>query len=222
MDFTKYVWLLESKALFFSRSDLLGDAFEGSYARANEALRPEVYKDKIPAGILKTISDFARWVRQWTFINCWHLNWAESAGMWRLYARTSEAVAIRTTFAALCEVLPSHIFVGLVKYIDYDTEWLPEGNAFYPFLHKRHSFAHENEVRAIWQELPSIGGKIVIGTESKDTGRSVPVDLARFVHGVHVAPTAPDWFVAVVEGVTRRYGFEFAVDRSRLDDAPFF
>src|SRR3954466_4331681 len=35
MDFTKFVDLLDSKRLFFSRGDLLGDPFECSYPRGN-------------------------------------------------------------------------------------------------------------------------------------------------------------------------------------------
>ena len=35
LDFTKFVSLLQRKALFFCRSDRLGDSFEGSFSKAN-------------------------------------------------------------------------------------------------------------------------------------------------------------------------------------------
>ena len=47
MDFTKFVSLLEKQALFFPRADKLGDPFEGSFTKVNEAMRPMLYKDKI-------------------------------------------------------------------------------------------------------------------------------------------------------------------------------
>jgi hypothetical protein len=45
MDFTKFVSMLENSALYFCRSDLLGDPFEGSFSKANDMMRPLVYKD---------------------------------------------------------------------------------------------------------------------------------------------------------------------------------
>ena len=45
MDFTKYVSLLSSKNIFFSRSDLFDDLYEGATSHANIKLRPTVYKD---------------------------------------------------------------------------------------------------------------------------------------------------------------------------------
>jgi hypothetical protein len=158
MDFTKFVSLISSKSLFFCRADLFKDPFEGSYSKANVALRPHVYKD-MPSEklgkMMEQMSSLAKWVREWTYISCWHANEYESAAMWDLYAKTDEAVAIETTYKKLKSVLPGKAFLGLVKYIGYESEWLPEGNTFYPFMHKRKSFEHEKEVRAVIQDLPT-------------------------------------------------------------------
>jgi hypothetical protein len=147
LDFTKFVSLLDSEALFFARSDALGDPFEGSYSKANLALRPTVYKDKIPDQALTSLSIFSREIRKFTIINSWNLSEFESAAMWKLYIASNEGVAIQSTFKRLTKSFDSYtedpVFVGMVKYIDYEKEWLPEGNAFYPFLHKRKSLHHE-------------------------------------------------------------------------------
>ena len=45
MDFPKFVSLISSGSLFLCRADLFKDPFEGSYSKANVALRPQVYKD---------------------------------------------------------------------------------------------------------------------------------------------------------------------------------
>jgi len=34
------------------------------------------------------------------------------------------------------------VMIGIVKYIDYQRETIPEDNALWPFLHKRKSFEH--------------------------------------------------------------------------------
>jgi hypothetical protein len=157
MDFTKFVSLLETSALFFSRADLLGDPFEGSYSRENERMRPLVYQalsSEEIANLSAHLSAIGRWIRQWTFINCWHMNAHESAGMWKLYAKTNEAIAIKSSFSRLTNELDGQIYLGLVEYIDFQQDWLPEGNTLYPYVHKRLSFEHEHEVRAVIQICP--------------------------------------------------------------------
>ena len=43
----------------------------------------------------------------------------------------------------------------MVKYVDYDKVPIALGNHFFPFVHKRLSFAHETELRAIiWSGSP--------------------------------------------------------------------
>ncbi len=223
MDFTKFVAMLETNSLYFCRADRLGDPFEGSYSRANEKLRPEVYKGKIPIEKLEEIARVFRMMPQWTFISSWHMNERESAAMWRLYTQSNESIAVQSTFAVLRDSLPKDVFVGMVKYIDYDTEWVPEGNAFYPFLHKRMSFEHEKEVRAVLMRWPPAQeGKAHFDTPSSELGVNVPVDLSQLIQRILVAPNVPSWFESLVAGVTQRYGLRSGVGRSRLEDAPFF
>ena len=73
------------------------DPFEGSYPKANVKLRPYVYKDMEREQLVNAttqMANFAKWVREWTYINCWHANEYESAAMWDLYDKTNEAVAV--------------------------------------------------------------------------------------------------------------------------------
>jgi hypothetical protein len=97
MDFTKFVSLIISRSLFLCRSDLFDDPFEGSYPKANVELRPQVYKDIQGDQFEKMMAqkvNFSKWIREWTYLNCWHANDYESAAMWNLYSKTNEAVAI--------------------------------------------------------------------------------------------------------------------------------
>jgi hypothetical protein len=156
MDFTKFVSMLERQGLFFSRADKLGDPFEGSVPRTQVGYPyaglmkhdPNMKGDELK----KAVRDFSKAMeaqRKWTAINCWHMNDHESAAMWRLYAKTDEAISICSTFNKLRESPDEKCYLGVVKYIDYDKEWLPDGNLLYPFVHKRLSFAHERELRAV-------------------------------------------------------------------------
>src|SRR3990172_7066486 len=173
MDFTKYLSFLEKRALFFTRSDKFDDPYEGSTTQANVTNRSTVYKNASPSWL----EQWSLWSRQWTYINCWHMNEYESAAMWSLYAKTNEAIAIQSTYQRLFDCLPPKTYVGKVHYIDYDKDWLPEGNTFFPYVHKRKSFEHEQELRAVIQEIPlnESGGfdKLKVNPES---GRVINVD----------------------------------------------
>jgi hypothetical protein len=153
MDFTKFVSLLDRGALYFARADQLGDPFEGSYPAANQPMRAQWAREQgLPDDAFEDLELARRIQPQLHYISAWHLNEVESAAMWSLYLRTGEGIAIRSTFKRLCDSMaadPHVIYVGLVGYLDYDTTPIPEGNMFWPFVHKRLSFEHEREVRAV-------------------------------------------------------------------------
>lgn len=225
MDFTKFVSLLDKSALFFSRADKLGDPFEGSYSKANINLRPTVYKDKIPQDALRRMSEFSKLLPKFTVINCWHINEYESAALWGLYLKSNEGIAIRSTFDCLKSCFKDeghHIFIGKVKYIDYEKNWLPEGNSLYPFVHKRKSFEHERELRAVIQELPSKGDKLDLSKPSFEDGIYVPVDLSLLVERICLAPTCTKWLHELVKSITRQYGLDKEIIQSQLDDVPVY
>ncbi len=223
MDFTKYVSLLSSETLYFSRSDRFGDPYEGATSHANTSLRQNVYKDKpIPKEMLEKYSIFAEWVRQWTYINCWHMNEYESAAMWKLYARIDEAVAIQSTYRKLKNCLSKNVLVGVVHYIDYETQWLPEGNTRWPFVHKRKSFEHERELRALIQDIPSKDKFTLTGMSNNETGKTVPIDLNGLIESVLVFPNSPKWFSGLVKEITSKYKFSFEVRYSLLAKSPVY
>jgi hypothetical protein len=225
MDFTKFVSMLESNSLFFSRADLLGDPFEGSSPRETERQRPNSFAG-VPSDVQlkasKAVGSFYRWAREWTFVNCWHKNEYESAAMWKLYAKSAEAVAVKTTYDLLDSQLHGNVYLGVVDYIDYETAWLPEGNLLYPYAHKRRSFAHEHEVRAVIQELPYCGEELDMKRAAHSAGIAMPVNLGTLLQGIHVAPTCPKWFMQLVGTVCKRYNVSAPVKQSNLDSEPFF
>jgi hypothetical protein len=225
IDFTKFVSMLSSSGLFLSRADLLGDPFEGSYSKANIKFRPTVYKD-IPKDklelLLKNSSLASKAFVKWTYINCWHKNDTESAAMWKLYAKSNDAVAIQTTYSKLVNALPKKTFIGLVNYIDYDNDWLPEGNIFYPFMHKRKSFSHENEVRIVSMEFPKDEGKINLSKTNPRDGIKIKVNLNKMIEKIYVAPTAPDWYYKLVNQITIKFNLHIEIRYSKLDENPVY
>ena len=240
LDLAKYLSMLESNALFFSRLDKLNDPFEGSRPRATieakdaslallfgglGAIEPEETAKRV-AEIKRLDSTLARAMTRWCAANCWHLGEHESAAMWDVYMRTGAGVAIRSTFDRLKASFVGDevtVYMGEVTYIDYSEDVIPTGNLLTPVLCKRKSFEHESELRVlVFQTVFDVDGKPDPEASAWDAGVEVDVDLRVLVEAVHVSPTAPDWFAGLVASVTTRYGFKWDVSQSRLLEDPLF
>jgi len=236
MDFTKFVSLLEKNELFFARADKLGDPFEGSYPRENVQQRAINHKQmmaQLPGhlhrffqGRDQALSQFFRNLKNFIFINSWHESQHESAAMWRLYLKSNEGIAIQSTFGRLKDCFKQgtpDIYIGEVHYRDYLTERIPGSNFFAPFLHKRKSFEHEKELRALVLEYTRTkDGLPNLSEPPSSDGIGVPVDLEKLIANIYVAPENPRWFLELVKSVTRKYGIKKIPVQSALDAKPLY
>ncbi len=222
MDFTKFVSLLDTKSLFFSRSDHLEDPFEGSMPKANLQQRSLWYGD-MPENTLKQMSSFREKLRFHTFLNCWHINEVESDAMWKIYVKNNAGIVIQSTYKRLVDVLNKNeqIYVGGVKYVDYDIEVIPENNTFWPYVHKQKSFEHEHELRAVIQHIPSLKKGIDINIPGP-LGINESVDLEKLIETIFIAPTSPDWFNNLVHSMLKKYSLSKKVFFSKLSERPVY
>ena len=222
LDFTKFVSLLDKCALFFARADKLGDPFEGSYPKANVDMRFGMSEELFPEKAVQEVSHFLRESRRFTLVNCWYWSEYESAAMWRMYSREHDGIAVKTDFGSLSESFVGNevIYIGRVSYIDYKEDFIRESNIFAPYLNKRKSFEHENEVRAINQDFPIGNGRVDLSQNICDVGTYFDVDLSLLVKEVVVAPFAEDWFLKLVQSVTNLYNLDVPVRKSDLADTP--
>lgn len=223
MDFTKLLSLLESEELFFTRADRFEDPYEGTWSKAGVALmRQQRQATDIPIAATEQILRLLNKMRQNMFISCWNIGEHESAAMWKLYLQSPEGVAIRTDHNALCAALetsPLLVRTTKVNYIDYETTPIPFNNLFFPFVHKRLSFAHENELRAIIWAEESINQPQLGSNSEFATIKVVPQEL---VKAVYVSPTAPKWFGNLVQSLLARYGLRCPVVHSTLYERPIY
>lgn len=225
LDFAKLVDMVDRGALFFARADAMLDPWEGRIGTAGEISHVEQILAALPdevvtAGYAERVRAEYRAFRHESirqiYLSCWYVSEHESAAMWELYAgRDGRGVAIQSSFGRLRSALPATfeehaIRAGLVRYIDYSRETVPVGNRFYPFLHKRLSFEHERELRAVLDLHPSDR------EPGPEGGVNVPVDTATLIDHVHVAPTAPTWFTELVARTVEHYGLMAPVVRSNL------
>jgi hypothetical protein len=216
MDLGKFISALHTSSLFFCRADLLRDPYE---CMPNEKMI-EDYAKRVPRADNRFLEDMRQMTvanRLWTYINSWHMNEFESAAMWELYLKNQEGIAIETDFARLRDCFSaeeSHlVFIGAVKYIDYATEIIPWENSFYAALHKRKSFEHERELRAIvWLALevkPNKPGQktSVLDSSKNPHGVQVKINLGTLIKTIFVSPTAEPWYVDIVSAMLEKFGY---------------
>ena len=87
----------------------------------------------------------------------------------------------------------------------------------FPYFHKRKSFEHERELRAVIQEFPrDIKGDIKWSSAPHKSGLNVDVNLEILIDRIVLAPLCPLWHKKLVESVLNRYGVNKTVRRSTL------
>jgi hypothetical protein len=96
------------------------------------------------------------------------------------------------------------------------------GNLFNFVMHKRLSFAHERELRAIFWALDGTPDAEPHKALIKPGGLEIEVDLPALIERVYVSPTAAPWFADLVRAMTARCGFAFKVSQSALAAAPLY
>lgn len=235
VDFSKLVSLLHSKALHFTRLDSFGDKFEGTLPkRVVETIQSNYEASHIAghseAKILEQLklrpTVAAERMRERLAVNCWHMNEHESAAMWAQYLKSDEGIAIQSTYRRLADAFdPSDrgvmIYIGNVIYIDYDKDNFDFTNTLTPATHKRASFRHEQEIRAIAVGLDKNRDGIVWDLRDfPESGIDVAVSVEKLISAVYVAPGSPVWFKASVESVITKYGLSVPIISSSLDADP--
>ena len=225
MDFTKFVSLLEKKALFFCNSEKIGDPFEGSFSKKSiEKMKNHPFFKNVNSQFFEQLSQTRRLMKKFHFLNCWHINDYESAAMWSLYLSNNEGIAVQSTFKKLADSFHNAketIYIGKVNYIDYETATIPDDNVFWPFVHKRKSFENENELRVVLQKIPS-GQAIEWPSEPLIPGLYIPSDLEILIEEIYISPTAPSWFKDVVKVTTEKFQLNKNIQDSKLNERPVY
>jgi hypothetical protein len=233
-DVTKFVSLLERRALFFSRADQFRDPFEGSWTKPDiktreqkrtaqlKANNPAITDEEL-AKMLKQDSAFYKNIKRSSFINSWHFNETESAAMWKLFLKSDEGIAIQSTttrFKECFNAFPEPVYIGKINYISYETDkfYYPFDTPFISLMHKRHAYEYEREYRAIitsadnyrWEEEETLLGKYV------------PVDIDTMIEHIYLSPGTPAWYSDLIINVVSKYGLDKKVIPSVLNKRPVF
>lgn len=148
--------------------------------------------------------------------------------MWQLYAK-EKGIAIQSTFWQLAQCfmdISRRGYVGVVRYINYDSDSAlrstPDGsmNTLVWVSHKRQSFEHERELRAVIDlDEPLQPGEEMLD----DQGVYIPiVDVNALIQKVCVSPKSPDGFLERVRSAACTYKLTRDVMRSDLLKDPLY
>lgn len=212
LDFTKFVDLIDSSQLYFSRVDKLEDPFEGTFTK-------KTYDKKIEAGV--HYSNHYIKARMETVVSCWHMNDYESAAMWNLYLKSNEGIAIQTTYKRLIKAISKekryYNYIGKVNYLDYETEEFDFHNGFNAFLCKRMSFEHEKEIRIIINSRALRTLPFYPKRKLTEDGLKIDVNLKLLIENIFVSPTAPAWMVTLISSLLKKYNLNTPIKKSALN-----
>jgi hypothetical protein len=247
MDFSKYLSMLDSKTLFFTRADHFDDKFEGVLPKAfminiqnlagEKSALEKLFGNHNPTTemlVKRFMFKFNKEYKKWVFLNSWHLSEYESMAMWKIYSTSNEGIAVQSTYQRFSESFRNYngdIWIGKVNYIEYGDKPIPLYNANQPFIWKRKAFEYEKELRAVISKYPLSDITKTFSTledwllsqniyESElPNGLQISINLETLIENVYVSPTAPKWFQELVKSVTSKYGLGIRVLTSPLADS---
>nr|WP_320051216.1 hypothetical protein [uncultured Desulfuromonas sp.] len=251
MDLPKFMSLLENEALYFCRADLFLDPFEGSITKPSVEFREKVWRESMPGISQTSLDNFQKFhkfrlkeERKNFFINCWHMNDHESMAMWDLYGVHGQSIAIQSRYHVLRKCLPenqgasgqpleNHVDIGLVQYLDYSQDSMPQIYSFDPFLRKRKSYAHEQEIRLFYQSPSQPGSYTEENGEIKftpqdgnfqpfESGKLFKTDLNLLIENIFLSPSSPSWYKELIEKICDRYNFNKEVKQSGMNESPLY
>lgn len=208
---------LLSGHLVQTRIDMLHDAAEGAYGWKHVRFAPHVLERlQMPGGESKDAAAIIRRARTHAAATYWFEFDRESYGMWNVYGRSGESVAIETTVGALRAVL-ARAGEARVERMRYDPLQGEIADVHTLFFHKRREYKEEREIRSV-QIFPEPLEEPIVDQ------RLSPGDLNVLMKRIILAPDSRDTFVdainQIVEAVFAYNGkrYEGEICGSSLDE----
>jgi len=221
LDISKLIDLLSRKSIFLSRLDLHGDQHEGTITKLNLIERKIQFKTLGLSKTYPSMEEVAKKANKTTFINCWYLDNHESEAMWKIYCPDNKGVAIQTTYRKLIKSInyDDSLYIGQITYVDYENEYFPSGNSFYPVMHKRKAFQYEKEVRIVKSESLKYHS---IHSEEPPAGIYCPFNIEEFIENIYVNPYSQSWYFEVIKDLIEKYNYKININWSTMKVAPYY
>lgn len=127
---------------------------------------------------------------------------------------------IKTTVKHLIESFkgtPEEILISEVKYLDYEKDFMPDGNLLFPIIHKQNAYKYEEEIRLIHKvDYPQIGKTYDWNKEDIQEGKLIKANLISLIQEIIIGPFSPKWMTDLIEDLTMKYGLTKKITKSKL------
>lgn len=226
MNFTKFVSMLQKKALFFPKASIL-EPYEGK-THSDRMLKLFKAMDELQGKSSQTLKEVELenrrqdLVRELILINSWHEYPHESYAMWKIYVNNDEGLAVNTTFSNFkksFDVEKRHdVYIGKTHY------WKKRNKDYLSyFFDKKPEYSYEQEVRAVVDLFSSyernkdgflstkFGKELIL-----QNGLYVKTNLDLLIKRVVISPYAPPWLKELVEDVLKKYKLNAEVVPSEM------
>lgn len=227
MDLSKFVHLLNRKAIFFTNANRFEDKREGLLhtprnvramnilAKMAEIQDENSYKDP---------NEWQRTLRDQMAVSCWTQASSESVALWKMYTNGIDGVCIRTNLDTLLEQFNSEkIPVLLHKKVTYSG--LGKIDELDAFFRKTPEWAFESEYRFLVNMAGGLNMNAFKPNENEPSffgfrsGVYVPVEPLQVIKEIRVHYQAPNWIYEDIKALTKNFlGTDQIVNRSELND----
>ena len=235
----------EQKALNIKSSEIV---FDWEYPDSTDPIKIRVKKLIKDAMKSHPFHPKDSGLKKSVYVCCFNMSKFESAALWSLYTKDKQGVAIQSTFNQLCNCFndykENNVAIGLINYIDYTKQTLEAINPVAPavetaisnrlppnsypllrFFHKRKSFEHEHELRALIAfpiELQKFLLPPLDKIDQMPVDLTIPVNLEILIEKIYIAPESPAWIKELLTSVLKKYGINKVLWESDLDKDPVF
>ena len=199
---SKFIGLLDSSMLYFSRQDQFEDSGEGRLSQSDRAF----------------LSKYGHMAEQMEsdgvgcyYANCWTIAELDEYVLWNTYASLHDGIAIKSTVGRIKRALDSNdkrgVYIAKVQYYDEltgSTFSVSGGyiNVLSLAFSKREYFKAEKELRLLYHDDEArLDDKSPIGLTFR-------VDLSELIDSIYVAPKSYPWFKEAIAHLLKRYGID--------------
>jgi len=217
--FPKFISLLVTQSLWFSKLQILSDCSEGltpEPARAalkqrHREIESWFQEEHLKQQTRQFVEENENDGRELIVANCWFIGTQESIQMWNTYVGNVEGVAIQSTASALANSLAiSHDqwWIGKINYVDFARHEMTAYEANQACVRafiKNEDYSHENELRVATMNFVAPGCLNPDGSPPDEKQKSglvysesrpgilVRTNLPTLIHEVRTAPKVSNW-----------------------------
>jgi len=241
MDFYKFISLLQFKAIWFSKLQVLEDQYEGtfpfidyqSFKERDNNIQEWIKRENKTNAVLSTVDDNINHGRELAVVNCWNLNEDEDIKMWENYTSGNTGVLIRSTLGRLRRAIPCDpqiTRIDKVKYVDMENYKLGNVAAAQVFeraLLKSSEYSYENELRILTLNLAidyclNEDGSEITELQKQGPGQYkedrkgiyIKVDTNLLIKNVVISPKASYYFYNLIKGLLKTFNINASVKKS--------